>query len=107
MSSLLAHPGDVFVEVGAGAVVPSEFLIESAAQVADVALGADEEDGHLQRAALDDYEADDVALLFGHGLVGLVFGILLLKGSEEFGILTINLVAEGLPLFSCWVGVLR
>ena len=62
MLSLLAHPGDVFVEVGAGAVVTSEFLIEAATQVADVTLGADHEDGHLQGAALDDYEADDVEL---------------------------------------------
>ena len=85
----------------------SEFLIETATEVADIALGADEEDGHLEGAATDSEEANDVTLLFSHGLVGLVFGILLLKGSEEFGILTINLVAEGLPLLGCWVGVLR
>jgi hypothetical protein len=106
MSSLLAHPGDVFVEVGAGAIVPSEFLIESAAQVADVALGADEENGHLQRAALDDYEADDVAFLFGHGLVGQVLSVLLLEGGEELGMLTVNLAAEGLPLLGRRVGIL-
>lgn len=103
----LAHPCNIVIQVGAGAVVASEFLIETATEVADIALGADEEDGHLEGAATDGEEADDVTLLFGHGLVGLVFGILLLKGSEEFGILTINLVAEGLPLLSCWVGVLR
>ena len=61
----------------------------------------------MEGTATDGDEANDVTLLFGHGLVGLVFGILLLKGSEEFGILTINLVAEGLPLLGCWVGVLR
>ena len=53
-------------------------MVETAAQVADVALRADEEDGHLQGTATDDDEADDVALLFGQRLVGLVLTILLL-----------------------------
>ena len=117
-SFLLAQPRDVIVEVGAGAVVAGELLIEAATQVADVALGADEEDGHLEGTATDGEEADDVALLFGHGfpgiarrpvafLVGLVLGILLLEGVEELGMLTVDLVEEGLPFLGCRVGVLR
>ena len=81
-------------------------MVKAAAQVADVALGADEQDGHLERTALDDYEADDVALLFGHGLVGLVLSVLLLEGGEELWMLTVNLAAESLPLLGRRVGIL-
>lgn len=84
-----------------------ELLIEAATEVADVALGADKEDGHLEGTATNGEEADDVTLLFGHGLVGLVFGILLLECGEEPWVLTINLVAERLPFLGCRVGVLR
>ena len=85
----------------------SEFLIETATEVADIALGADEEDGHLEGAATDSEEADDVTLLFGHGLVGLVFGILLLQGSKELGMLAVCLIAECLPVFCRGMAVLR
>ena len=54
----------IFIQIGAAAVFSRQLVVE-AAQVADVTLGAYEEDGHLEGAALDDDEADDVAFLFG------------------------------------------
>jgi hypothetical protein len=59
---LLTQFRNISVKVGAATVLARQLGIEAAAQVADVALGADHEDRHLQRAALDDNEADDVEL---------------------------------------------
>ena len=44
---LLAHLCNILVEVCSRAVFASEFMIEAATEVADVALRADEEDRHL------------------------------------------------------------
>ncbi len=105
--SLLAQGCDVLVEIGAAAVFSRQFVVEATAQVADVGLGGDEEDGHLERAALDDDETDDMVFLLGQRLVGLVLGVLLLQRGEKLGVLTINLVAECLPVLGRGVSVLR
>jgi len=73
-------------------------MVKSAAQVADVGLGGDEEDGHLEGAATDDDETDDVAFLFGQRLVGLVLGILLLEYIEKLRMLVGYCVAERLSM---------
>ena len=75
----LTHFRYISIQVRAAAIFSCQFVVEAAAKVADVAFGTYKEDGHLEGAALDDEEADDMALLFGHGLVGLVHGILLLE----------------------------
>ena len=96
--SLLTQGRDMLVKVGAAAVFSRQLMVKSAAQVADVRLGGDEEDGHLERAALDDDEADDVAFLFGQRLVGLVLGILLLEYIEKLRMLVGYCVAERLSM---------
>ena len=96
--SLLTQGRDMLVKVGAAAVSSRQLVVEAAAQVADVWLGGNEEDGHLERAATDDDEADDVALLLGQRLVGLVPGILLLQGGEELRMLAGYCVAERLSM---------
>ena len=78
VSSTRTSPHNVHVEIATAAVFSCQFVVESTTYVADVGLGGDEEGGHLERAATDDDEADDVALLLGQRLVGLVLGILLL-----------------------------
>ena len=88
----------MLVKVGAAAVFSRQLMVKSAAQVADVGLGGDEEDGHLERAALDEDEADDVAFLFGQRLVGLVLGILLLEYIENLRMLVGYCVAERLSM---------
>ena len=102
----LKHFRYIFIQIGAAAVSSRQLVVEAAAKVADVWLGGDEEDGHLEGAALDDDEADDVALLLGHCLVGLVPGILLQEGGEELRMLAVDLGAEGLPLLGRRVGIL-
>ena len=47
-----------------------------------------------------------MALLVGQRLVGLVFGILLLQGSKELGMLAVYLIAECLPVLCRWMAVL-
>ena len=73
-------------------------MVKATAYVADVGLGGDEEDGHLKRTATDDDEADDVALLLGQRLVGLVLGILLLECIEKLRMLVGYCVAERLSM---------
>ena len=80
--SSLQHIRNISIQVCATAVFSCQLMVKTAAQVADVALGADEENGDLQGTALDDYQADDVTLLLCQRLVGLVHGILLLEGSK-------------------------
>jgi hypothetical protein len=94
----LTYPQNKPIEVAAASILASEFGIKAATQVADIALCAYEEDGHLERAALDDDEADDVAFLFGQRLVGLVLGILLLEYIEKLRMLVGYCVAERLSM---------
>ena len=96
----------ILVQICAGAVFSCQFAVKSAAQVADVALGADEENRHLKGTTTNDKQTDDVALLFSHGLVGLVHSILLLEGCEELRMELIYLILKGLPFFCPWMCVL-
>ena len=49
----LAYPQNKPIEVAAASILASEFGIKAATQVADIALCAYEEDGHLEGAAAD------------------------------------------------------
>ena len=58
------------VQICSAAILACDALVEAATEVADVALGADQEDGHLQGRTLDDEEREDALLLFGEGVLG-------------------------------------
>ncbi len=83
------------VQIHSATVFPRQFPEKAATQVADVAFGADQKDRHLQRTALDDYQADDVTLLLGQYLAGLVLGILLQEGSKQLRVQTVDFFAKG------------
>lgn len=107
MPSLLAKVVDDFVEETSRAILSCDFFVEPAAEIADVALAADEQYGHLQWAALDGDKAYDAPFLLGHCLSGLLFRILTGEGRIEVRVLLLDCVLQRLPLGNCGVGILR
>lgn len=51
------------IELCTTAIVSRYLFIQPATKIADVALGANKKDGHLQRCAVNGNQADDTLLL--------------------------------------------
>ena len=82
-------------------------MVKPASEVADVALAADHQNGHLQGCAADGNEADRTLLLPRQGLAGKLQAIVADECGEKVGIKGGRLGVERLPFSGGGMGFLR